>query len=72
MSHPNNNYHFQLCDESRDLLGGTLKNDAILQLIRERCNRLIIVVSPAFLESSANAFFMSYAQALGIGEKIST
>lgn len=59
---------FQLCEKSRDLLGGTISHDAILRLIRDRCNRLIVIVSPAFLESRANTFFMTYAQALGIGK----
>lgn len=45
-----------------------MRHDAILRLISERCNRLIVIMSPAFFKSAANTFFMSYAQALGIGE----
>lgn len=57
---------FQICDKSRDLLGGTLSHEAILRLISERCNRLIVIVSPAFLKSRANTFFTSCAQSIGI------
>uniref|UniRef100_T1I0G5 Uncharacterized protein n=3 Tax=Rhodnius prolixus TaxID=13249 RepID=T1I0G5_RHOPR len=37
-----------------------------MRLISERCNRLIIVVSPSFLDSPANKFFVTFAQAIGI------
>lgn len=33
-----------------------------------RCARLIVVISPAFLESNANKFFYSVAQSISIGE----
>lgn len=41
--------------------------DAATRLITERCNRLIVIISPAFLESEANKFFLKFAQALGMG-----
>lgn len=62
-------HYFQLCLKDRDLIGGvTYEHEAVMKLIYNRCNRLIIIVSPSFLESSANQFFMSYAQALSIGK----
>lgn len=40
-----------------------------MKLISERCNRLIVVLSPNFIKSTANEFFLNYAQAIGIGKK---
>lgn len=59
---------FQLCLKDRDLIGGvTFEHEAVMTLISERCNRLIVIVSTNFLKSPANKFFLNYAQALGIG-----
>lgn len=60
-------YKFKLCVTERDLVGGNLEFDAVTRLITERCNRMIVIISPAFLESQANKFFLKFAQALGIG-----
>lgn len=61
---------FKLCVKERDLIGGvSFEHEAILKLISERCNRLIVIVSPAFLESPANNFFVNFATALGITER---
>lgn len=58
---------YKLCVKERDLVAGvTFEHEAILRLISERCNRLIVIISPAFLRSTANAFFVNYAQAIGI------
>lgn len=56
----------QLCVRERDLIGGTFEHDAILRMISERCERLVVVISKAFLKSSVNAFFVNFAQAMGI------
>lgn len=59
---------FQLCLKERDLVAGiSFEHEAIMRLISERCNRLIAIISPDFLKSPANKFFMNYAQATGIG-----
>lgn len=61
-------YIFQLCLKDQ-LLGGIIfEHEAVMKLISERCNRLIIIISPNFLKSPANKFFLNYAQALGIGK----
>ncbi|XP_043283301.1 myeloid differentiation primary response protein MyD88 [Venturia canescens] len=61
-------HHLKLCLKDRDLMGGiAFEHEAVMQLISERCNRLIVVVSPDFLKSPANTFFLNYAQAVGIG-----
>ena len=57
---------FQLCVKQRDFMGGSFEHDTILRMISERCERMIVVISPAFLSSPANTFFMSFAQAIGI------
>ena len=63
---------FQLCIKERDLLGGlTFEHDAIRRLISERCTRLILIISPDFVESPENEFYLNYAQAQSIGNQIS-
>lgn len=50
-------------------MGGiAFEHDAIMKLIAERCRRLLVVVTPSFLQSPANKFFVTFAQALGIGK----
>ncbi|BES96325.1 myeloid differentiation primary response [Nesidiocoris tenuis] len=63
-------YQLKLCLKDRDLVGGvTFEHEAIMRLISERCKRLIILVSPSFLQSPANKFFVTFAQALGIEQR---
>ncbi|XP_026666950.1 myeloid differentiation primary response protein MyD88 isoform X2 [Ceratina calcarata] len=65
-----NQYNLKLCLKDRDLIVGvTFEHEAIMTLISERCNRLIVIISPNFLNSSANKFFLNYAQALSIDKK---
>ncbi|XP_043253908.1 myeloid differentiation primary response protein MyD88 [Colletes gigas] len=65
-----NQYDLKLCLKDRDLIGGiTFEHEAVMTLISERCNRLIVIVSPNFLKSPANKFFLNYAQALGIDKR---
>ncbi|XP_029158171.1 myeloid differentiation primary response protein MyD88 [Nylanderia fulva] len=63
-------HKLKLCLKDRDLVGGiAFEHEAVMKLISERCNRLLVVVSPSFLESSANKFFLNYAQALSIEKR---
>lgn len=56
-----------LCAKDRDLLPGlSFESDAMLSLLSKRCNRLIIIVSKAFLSSPMQIFITNFAQALGI------
>ncbi|CAK9812434.1 Myeloid differentiation primary response protein MyD88 [Anthophora quadrimaculata] len=65
-----NEYKLKLCLKDRDLIGGvTFEYEAVMTLISERCNRLIVIVSSNFLKSPANKFFLNYAQALGIDKR---
>ena len=65
-----NLHNLKLCLKDRDLIGGvTFEHEAVMTLISERCNRLIVIVSSNFLKSPANKFFLNYAQALGIDKR---
>lgn len=64
-------YGLMLCLRDRDLIGGlTFEHEAIMRLIAKRCNRLIVVASPNFLKSEANKFFVTFATALGIDQRL--
>lgn len=60
-------YKLDIFMKERDLIGGTIEHDATMKVIANRSNRLIIILSPAFLESSENKYFISFAQSIGIG-----
>ncbi|XP_012531251.1 myeloid differentiation primary response protein MyD88 isoform X2 [Monomorium pharaonis] len=63
-------FKLKLCLKDRDLVVGIeFEHEAIMKLISERCNRLLIIVSPNFLKSSANKFFLNYTQALSIEKR---
>ncbi|CRL03806.1 CLUMA_CG016507, isoform A [Clunio marinus] len=64
------NMGYSLCAKDRDLLGGlSFESEAILDLLSKRCNRLIVIVSKAFLKSPMQLFITNFAQALGIEQK---
>ncbi|XP_071628789.1 myeloid differentiation primary response protein MyD88 isoform X1 [Temnothorax longispinosus] len=59
-------FNLKLCLKDRDLVAGQFEHEAVMKLISDRCNRLLIIVSPSFLKSSANKFFLNYTTALSI------
>lgn len=61
-------YNLRLCAKERDLVGGSMEQASMIQLISRRCNRLIAIISTAFLSSAQNQFFLNFAQFIGIGE----
>lgn len=61
-------HHTQLC-QNNDLMTGVMENDAIMRLISERCNRLIVIFSKAFFESASNTFFVKFAQAISLEQR---
>jgi myeloid differentiation primary response protein MyD88 len=61
-------YEMKFCVKDRDLVGGGLEMDKMIKLITERCNRLIVILSDSFFKSSANSYYLSFAQAYGIGD----
>lgn len=46
---------------------GVFEHSAMLKLIADRCSRLIVIFSEAFLKTDLNRFLVSYAQSVGIG-----
>ncbi|CAG9760570.1 unnamed protein product [Ceutorhynchus assimilis] len=63
------NYDLKFCVKERDLVAGGSEHDAIIRLIAERCGRLIVILSQAFLQSNANKFFYSLAQSISIDQR---
>lgn len=57
---------FKLCTEYDIEVGYGTQYAPVAQLISERCYRIILVYSPAFIDSPANSFYSDYAQAVGI------
>ncbi|XP_035739489.1 myeloid differentiation primary response protein MyD88-like [Vespa mandarinia] len=63
-------FNIKLCIKDRDLIGGiNFEHEAVMTLISERCNRMIIIISPNFFKSSANEFFLNYSQAISIDKR---
>ncbi|XP_055837535.1 myeloid differentiation primary response protein MyD88 [Episyrphus balteatus] len=63
-------FDFKICVKDRDLVGGiSIEHEAIMRIIKERCHRLIVIVSAAFLKSAANTFFTNFAAALQIEQR---
>ncbi|XP_060810839.1 myeloid differentiation primary response protein MyD88 [Amyelois transitella] len=57
---------FKLCTINNVVPGHQTLYGPVAQLIKTRCHRIILVVSPEFLESPDIKFFSDYAQAVGI------
>jgi Death domain./TIR domain. len=64
-----NKYNLKLCVKGRDLVGGRFEHESVIKLISERCRRLVVILSPAFLDSPTNQFFYSFAQAIGMEQR---
>ena len=63
-------FGLKLCAKERDLLSGlSFEHDTIRRLLTDRCNRLIVVLSPAFVLSPLNEFIVNLAQSLGIAQR---
>lgn len=62
-------YQLKLCLKHRDLINGSFDHDTIMRIIAERCNRLLIILSPNFFNSAANKFLLSFTQALSIEKR---
>lgn len=58
----------QLCTVDDLQVGHTTQYAPVSRLISERCRRVILVLSPDFLDSPGMKFYMNYATADGIGE----
>ncbi|KRT81921.1 hypothetical protein AMK59_5223, partial [Oryctes borbonicus] len=62
-------YKLAIFLKQRDLIGGIIEHEATMKIIAERSNRLIVILSPAFLDCSENKYFLSFAQSIGIEQR---
>ncbi|XP_074106046.1 LOW QUALITY PROTEIN: myeloid differentiation primary response protein MyD88 [Cotesia typhae] len=63
--------NLKLFIKDRDFVRGIpFEHVAVMDMISERCNRLIVVLSPNFIKSSANDFIVKYAQGVGIKQNL--
>ncbi|XP_070535474.1 myeloid differentiation primary response protein MyD88-like [Ptychodera flava] len=63
-------YNLKLCVDFRDLVPGAAYVTATAELIRNRCKRMIIVLSPEFLESEACDFQAKVALTFSPGARM--
>ncbi|XP_065354338.1 myeloid differentiation primary response protein MyD88-like [Calliphora vicina] len=63
-------YNFKFCLKDDLLFGIPFEHIALMELIRERCKFLIVILTKEFTKSPENRFFVNYAQALQIKQEI--
>lgn len=51
------------------LIGGLFEHEAIIRLISQRCEKLIVILSPSFFKSPMNKFFLNFTQALSLEQR---
>ncbi|KAJ8686667.1 hypothetical protein QAD02_022461 [Eretmocerus hayati] len=62
--------NMKLCMKDRDLVVGIrIEQKAIVDLIYERCNRIIVIISPHLFQDPSNQFFINFAQATATKKK---
>lgn len=57
-------YGLRLCISNRDMLAGSAQFEAIAALIRKRCSKVVVVMSPAFKRSRMCTFATNFAFSL--------
>ncbi|XP_013416180.1 myeloid differentiation primary response protein MyD88-like [Lingula anatina] len=62
-------YGLKLCVQARDLIPGASTNTVCAKLIEERCTRMVIILSPKFLNSAQCDFQIKFAQSLSPGSR---
>lgn len=63
-------YNFKFCLKDDLLFGIPFEHLALMELIRERCKFLIVILTKEFTKSPENRFFVNYAQTLQIKQEI--
>ncbi|KAM7360453.1 myeloid differentiation primary response protein MyD88-like [Cochliomyia hominivorax] len=66
----NPRYNYKFCLKDDLLFGIPFEHIALMDLIRERCKFLIVILTKEFTKSPENRFFVNYAQALQIKQEI--
>ncbi|XP_044763456.1 myeloid differentiation primary response protein MyD88 [Coccinella septempunctata] len=51
------------------LIGGLFEHEAIIRLISQRCEKLIVILSPSFFKSPMNKFFLNFTQAMSLEQR---
>lgn len=55
----------QLCEKDRDFRGGIdIEWSAIFKIISKRCRKLLVILSPEFLQSDYHTYFVQLTQSL--------
>lgn len=63
-----NEFFYKLCIKERDfLMGIEMEHDAVLNMIANRCHRVIVFVTKGFLLSRHNLFISQFCQRQSIG-----
>jgi len=60
------NQGLKVCIKDRDLLGGAFEHEAVMNLIAQRCRKLVPIFSPSFFTSENNKFLTCFGQHIGI------
>ncbi|XP_049546270.1 myeloid differentiation primary response protein MyD88-like [Anopheles darlingi] len=64
------NRGMRLCLKDRDILvGGDCEYEVVIRLITERCRRLVVIISQAFVANEMNKFAVAFAHALQIEKR---
>lgn len=63
-------YHLKLFVKERDMLPGVPESEADLRMIHERCERILLIISPAFLSDSQCEFYTMFAQAQAVDSSL--
>ncbi|XP_023231035.1 myeloid differentiation primary response protein MyD88-like [Centruroides sculpturatus] len=59
----------KLCIKERNLLAGVDIYEALVRIIEERCSRMLIILSPEFLNSAECKFQTRYATGLAVAQR---
>ncbi|XP_065174179.1 myeloid differentiation primary response protein MyD88 [Atheta coriaria] len=63
------NYDMRLFVKDRNLMAGDKEVQATMSVIADFSNKLIVILSPDFLTSPTNEFFLDYAQTIAIEQQ---
>ena len=62
-----NKYNLDIFVKERNLMGGVLEIGASISILANRCDKVIVILSPAFLASNECKYLSNFAHSIGIG-----
>ncbi|KAK7600810.1 hypothetical protein V9T40_008251 [Parthenolecanium corni] len=63
-------FNLRLCEKDRDFRGGIdIEWSAIFKIISKRCRKLLVILSPEFLQSDYHTYFVQLTQSLTFHQK---